>query len=85
MGHIIDRCDVIDVLEESVRPHRRVLVTLKHGHQFVDETRDVETTPDGEWAVFRDHDRVLVDDIASAGPAEPPESSYRGKRQTRGD
>jgi transcriptional antiterminator Rof (Rho-off) len=79
MGHIIDRCDVIDVLEESARLHRRVLVTLKHGHQFVDETRDVETTPDGEWAVFREHDRILIDDIASAGPAEPREATYRGK------
>ena len=85
MGHIIDRCDVIDVLEESARLHRRVLVTLKHGHHFVDETRAVETTPDGEWAVFRDHDRILVDDIASAGPAEPPENSYRGKLHARGD
>jgi hypothetical protein len=83
MGHIIDRCDVIDVLEESARLHRQVRVTLKHGHHFVDETRAVETTPDGEWAVFRDHDRVLVDDIASAGPAEPPESTYRGKHQMR--
>jgi hypothetical protein len=79
MGHMIDRCDVIDVLEESARLHRRVLVTLKHGHQFIDETRDVEKTPDGEWAVFRDHDRILIDDIASAGPAEPPEATYRGK------
>jgi hypothetical protein len=79
MGHIIDRCDVIDVLEESARLHRRVRVTLKHGHHFVDETREVETTPDGEWAVFRDHDRILIDDIASAGPAEPPEATYRGK------
>ena len=83
MGHIIDRCDVIDVLEESARLHRRVRVTLKHGQHFVDETRAVETTPDGEWAVFRDHDRILVDDIASAGPAEPPESTYRGKLQMR--
>ena len=78
MSHIIDRCDVIDVLEESTRLHRRVLVTLKSGRHFVDETRAVETNPDGEWAVFRDHDRVLDDDIASAGPAEPPESTYRG-------
>jgi hypothetical protein len=83
MGHIIDRCDVIDVLEESVRLHRRVSVTLKEGRHFVDQTRAVETTPDGEWAIFHDHDRILIDDIASAGPAEPPENSYRGKPQMR--
>lgn len=81
MAHIIDRCDVIDVLEESARLHRRVRVTLKNGQHFVDDTRAVETNPDGEWAVFRDHDRILVDDIASAGPAEPPEATYRGKAQ----
>jgi hypothetical protein len=29
--------------------------------------------------VFRDHDRMLVDDIASCVPADPPEATYRGK------
>jgi hypothetical protein len=79
MGHIIERCDVIDILEESARLHRPVAVELKGGGHFVDETRDVVTGDDGEWAVFRTHDRVLIDDIASASPAEPPESTYRGK------
>jgi hypothetical protein len=29
--------------------------------------------------VFRDHDRMLVDDIAFAGPAQIREATYRGK------
>jgi transcriptional antiterminator Rof (Rho-off) len=79
VSHVIERCDVIDVLEESARLHRRVLVTLKGGRHFVDEARTVETTADGEWVVFREHDRILIDDIASCAPPEPPEPSYRGK------
>lgn len=79
MSHVIERCDVLDVLEESARLHRSVQVQLKDGRHFVDRARDVVTADDGEWAVFRDHDRVLIDDIASCGPAEPPEASYRGK------
>jgi transcriptional antiterminator Rof (Rho-off) len=79
MGHQLDRCDVIDVLEESARLHKQLSVTLKGGGHFVDEARDVVTEDDGEWVVFRDHDRMLVDDIASCGPAEPREPSYRGK------
>ena len=38
------------------------------------------TEAEAEWVVFREHDRVLIDEIASCGPAEPrPEGSYRGK------
>ena len=80
MSHIIERCDVLDVLEESSRLHRPVSVQLKGGQRFVDQARDVVTEAEAEWVVFRDHDRVLIDDIASCGPAEPPpEASYRGK------
>ena len=79
MGHLIERCDIIDVLEESARIRRPVTVTLRGGHHFVDQVRQVITDADGEWAVFRMHDRVLVDDLSSCGPAEPLEPSYRGK------
>ncbi len=79
MSHIVERCDFLDVLEESARLHRQVQVQLKDGRRFVDQARDVVTADDGEWAIFRSHDRVLVDDIAFCGPAEPPEPSYRGK------
>ena len=79
MGHLLDRCDVLDVLEESARMHRAVLVKLKGGRHFVDQVREVVTDGDGEWAAFRTHDRVQVADISFCGPAEPPEPSYRGK------
>ncbi|MBV9921986.1 MAG: hypothetical protein JOY78_14185 [Pseudonocardia sp.] len=79
MSHVIERCDVLDVLEESARLHRQVSVQLKNGRHFVDQARDVVTAEDGEWAVFREHDRVLIDDISSCGPTEPPGTSYRGK------
>jgi len=79
VGHVVERCDIIDVLEESARFRRPVAVTLTDGHHFIDQVRQVLTEADGEWAVFRMHDRVLIDDLASCTPAAPPEASYRGK------
>jgi hypothetical protein len=79
MSHLLERCDIIDVLEASARTRRAVIVELKEGRQFTDEVRDVSTEDDGEWAVFRLHDRVLVDDISFAAPVDPGEASYRGK------
>ncbi len=75
----MDRCDVIDVLEESVTLKRPVTVELKGGGHFVDRARDVVTADDGEWVQFHDHDRMLVDDIAFCAPAEPPAASTGGK------
>jgi transcriptional antiterminator Rof (Rho-off) len=80
MGHLLDRCDVIDVLESSVKLKRSVTVELKNGRKFVDQAKDVVTEPDGpEWVQFRDHDRVIVDDIVSCAPVDPPSSSYDAK------
>jgi len=75
----MDRCDVIDVLEESVTLKRPVTVELKGGGHFVDQPRDVVTADDGEWVKFREHDQMLVDDIAFCAPAEPTAASYNGK------
>ncbi|HEY7375311.1 MAG TPA: hypothetical protein VIF57_24335 [Polyangia bacterium] len=79
MSHLIDRCDIIDIMEASARTRRAVAVELKEGRHFTDQVRQVNTDDDGEWVVFRQHDRVLVDDISFAAPAEQPEPSYRGK------
>ena len=79
MGHILDRCDILDVLEESARMRRTIIVELKGGHRFVDEVRDVVSDEHGEWADFRAHDRAAVSEISFCGPAEAPEPSYRGK------
>lgn len=87
MGHLMDRCDVIDVLEESVTLRRSVTVELKGGGHFVDQARDVVTPGkgegeqggDGEWVQFRDHGQVAVADIAFCAPAEPREPTYASK------
>jgi hypothetical protein len=79
VGHLLDRCDLIDILEESVRLHRPVMVELKDGRSFVDEARDVTDGAAGDWAIFRLHDRVPLGEISFCGPAEPPANSYRGK------
>jgi hypothetical protein len=79
MGHLLDRCDLLDVLEESARLNRSIVVELKGGGRFVDQTREVVAERDEDWAVFRAHDRVPVSDIAFCGPADAPEPSYRGK------
>ncbi len=76
----MDRCDVLDVLEESVTLRRSVAVELKGGGRFVDQARDVVTTDEREWVRFRDHAEIAVADIAFCAPAEPPrEPSYESK------
>jgi hypothetical protein len=80
MGHLMDRCDVIDVLESSVKLQQAITVELKNGHTFVDRAKDVVTEPDSpEWVRFRDHDRVIVDDIVFCTPVAPRSSSYDSK------
>ena len=79
MGHLLDRCDVIDVLEGSVTLRRPVAGVLKGGRRFVDQPRDVVTADSQEWVQFRDHEQVAVADIAFCAPAEVPEPSYSGK------
>ncbi|MFL5303743.1 MAG: hypothetical protein ACJ8F1_00955 [Polyangia bacterium] len=83
MGHLMDRCDVVDVLEESVTLRRPVTVELKGGGHFVDQPRDVVTADHKEWVQFQDHDQIAVDDIAFCAPAEPPASTYSGKPERR--
>ncbi|HXJ19311.1 MAG TPA: hypothetical protein VMT03_03690 [Polyangia bacterium] len=76
----MDRCDVIDVLEESVTLRRPVTVELKGGRgRFVDQPRDVITADHQEWVQFHQHEQVAVEDIAFCAPAEVPEPSYSGK------
>jgi transcriptional antiterminator Rof (Rho-off) len=83
VGHLIERCDFIDMLEESARLHRPLIVELKDGRTFTDEARDVVTESSGaewaEWAVFRFHDRLSLDEISTCRAAAPVEPTYRGK------
>ena len=76
----MDRCDVIDVLEESVTLRRPVTVELKGGGHFVDQPRDVVTADHQEWVQFRDHGQVAVADITFCATAQPQaEPTYDSK------
>ena len=79
MSHVLERCDVIDVLEEAVTLKRPLTVELAGGKRFVDRVRDVVTEDGQDWAVFDAHERTPVNDIRFAAPAEPHEPSYAGK------
>jgi transcriptional antiterminator Rof (Rho-off) len=72
MGHQIDRCDFLDVLEEAAVLHRPVLVELREGTVFEDRVRDVVTELGEDFAIFVDHARVPVSDIAHCRRASPP-------------
>jgi hypothetical protein len=76
MGHRMDRCDVLDVLEEAAVSRRAVKVELDNDQQFVDEVRDVTTTDGEDWATFKAHGTVRVTDIHTCERAEPHDSTY---------
>jgi predicted RecB family endonuclease len=71
MTHQIDRCDFIDMLEESAVTGLAVSVRLKNGDHFVDEVRDVTTSDGTDWAIFRQHGQIAVNDIRDCVRAEP--------------
>ena len=79
MGHILDGCDISDVLEESARLGRKLIVELKGGRRFIDQARELVSEDRQEWAIFRAHEAVRVADISFCAPAEAPEATYRGK------
>jgi hypothetical protein len=81
MSHQVDRCDFIDMLEESATLHRPVEVTLRGDRRFADSVREVVTESGEDFAVFRDHGRVNVREILDCvwtGP-RPGADSYAGK------
>jgi hypothetical protein len=80
MAHMLDRCDILDLLEESVVSGRAVAVELRSNKKFVDQVRDVVTQDGDEWAVFRYHEPISVSDIHCCARAEPWEPTYAGKR-----
>jgi Rho-binding antiterminator len=76
MEHQVDRCDFLDVLEESAATGRNVAVTLRDGQHFIDGVRDVVTQEGEDWAVFRDHAWVSVTAIEDCARAEPREVRF---------
>jgi Rho-binding antiterminator len=79
MGHRVGRCEFLDVLEESAVTHRAVAVELVDGTRFTDDVKDVVTENGEDYAVFQQHDRVPVSDIADCNRAEPDAQTYSGK------
>jgi hypothetical protein len=79
MGHLLDRSDVLDVLEESARLKRPVYVELRGGTAFTDQARWVVSEDGQDWAVFRIYDTIPVSKIAFCALARVRELSYSGK------
>jgi len=63
MSHLVERCDFIDMLEESAKMHRPIAVTLRGDARFADSVKDVVTEGGEDYALFRDHGRVAVSEI----------------------
>ena len=72
MGQAMDRCDVLDVLEEAATLGRPVTVALNDGTQFVDEVRELVTREGEDWAAFQKHEVVAVSQISSCSPTSRP-------------
>ena len=79
MGHQLDTCDIVDMLEEAVVSRRPVAVELRTNKRFVDEVRDVVTRDGEEWALFATHEPVPVRHIHCCARAAPWEPTYAGK------
>jgi hypothetical protein len=79
MTHNVERCDFIDMLEESAKMHRPVAVTLRGDTHFSDDVRDVVTEDGEDYALFRAHGRVAVTDILDCVWTSPREESYDSK------
>lgn len=69
MAQKLDRCDVVDLLEEAVTIGRAVSVSLRDKQEFVDKVRDVITRDGEDWVVFATHPEVAVTDISFVEPA----------------
>lgn len=68
MNPAINRCDILDVLEEATTQARPVQVELADGRHFVDNVRDVLTESGEDIAVFQEKGRVAVREIARCEP-----------------
>lgn len=79
MAHNVERCDFIDMLEESARLHRPIAVTLKGDLRFAEAVRDVVTEEGEDYAVFRDHGRVRLSEILDCVWTAPREATYDAK------
>lgn len=79
MGHEVDRCDIIDVLEEAAKLGGEVKVKTAGGDSFVDAVRDVTTEGGEDFATFRTRGRLAVSSIQDCTRARPVQPSYDAK------
>ena len=79
MGHQLDSCDFMDVLEEAAVGKSSVIIDLRGGGHFTDQVRDVVTENGENIAVFAAQGRVPLSGIANARRAEVPQATYDGK------
>jgi Rho-binding antiterminator len=79
MSHQVERCDFVDMLEESAKMRRPLAVTLRGATHFADLVRDVVTEAGEDYAVFRDHGRVAVSEILDCVWTAPREVTYDSK------
>jgi transcriptional antiterminator Rof (Rho-off) len=80
MGHVVDRSDFLDVLEESATLRRPVEVHLRDGHRFEDIARQVVTQDGEEYAIFEQHASLPMKSISDCRRAAPVEPTYAGTR-----
>ena len=79
MGHMEDRCDILDILEEAVVTKRAVTVDLLGDRHFTDLVTDVVTEAGQDFAFFKAHGRWGLNDIRTVSRAQPHDQSYKGK------
>jgi Rho-binding antiterminator len=80
MGHIVEKCDFIDVLEEAAVLGTEVIIDLRDGEQFTDSVRQVITEDGQDFVLFKSHGRLAVHAVSDARRAAPRVDSYEGKR-----
>lgn len=61
-----NRCDILDLLEESAVFGIMVQVRTSDGREFVDRVVEVPSDRDGDWAQFAENGRIAVDQIEMA-------------------
>ena len=79
MGHIVETCDFVDVLEEAAVLGTEVAIDLRDGGHFTDTVRDVVTEGGQDFALFKKHGRLALHSVANARRAAPRVDSYQGK------
>lgn len=66
MRHVlVDRCDILDLLELAVRSHRPVEVELRNGQRFRDEVRDIHTAGGVDHVEFAHRPKIPLSAIAA--------------------